>query len=347
MHPFEREITKKIFQEELIKEDEKVVLVAVSGGPDSVALLHVLLPLQIEKGILLVAAYINHGLRPVESEHEEHFVRSMCNELGISFESVQVDVREHAKQKKISLEHAARDLRYGALREIAAKHGASLIAVAHTSDDQAEEILIRLLRGSGMKGVSGMRNRSNDIIRPLLSLSKESLLHYLDDKNISFCIDSSNTDMRFVRNRVRHFLIPFLENTFDQGIRRALCKTADSLAQDEQLLEDLTGKALRDILVSQNSVELISESKIVLDRRKIIELPYALQRRVVESFLWQLNCKASYTHIMKIVEAAQTGKTGTEIHLSRGLRVGVQREFLEFLYPEGKSSWRGRLYKKE
>ena len=344
MHPLEREIIKKIFQDKLIKEGEHVILVAVSGGPDSVALLHVLLPLQVEKGISLVAAYINHGLRPVESVHEECFVRSMCKELCISFESVQVDVQEHSKQKKISLEHAARDLRYEALRTIDVKHKASLIAIAHTADDQAEEILIRLLRGSGMKGLSGMRNRSNDIIRPLLSLDKDSLLHYLDDKKISFCIDSSNTDMRFVRNRVRHSLIPFLEKSFEPGIRRALCKTADSLAEDEKLLDNLTDKSLNQVIMSSgHNGEQVNQG-IMVDRKKFAELPVSLQRRTIEKILWQLQCRAKYHHIVKILEAAGYGKTGTEIHLSHGLRVGVQREYLEFLYPQGQSSWRGKLY---
>jgi tRNA(Ile)-lysidine synthase len=331
----------------LIKDDEHVVVIGVSGGPDSVALLHILLHLQLEMGITLVAAYINHGLRPVESEVEEDFVRSMSKDLGVLYDSVQVNVREHAKQEKISLEHAARDLRYKALREIASKHEASLITVAHTADDQAEEILIRLLRGSGMKGLSGMRNRAGDIIRPMLSLDKDTILRYLDDKKISFCMDSSNTDMRFVRNRVRHKLIPFLEDTFDQGIRSSLCKTADSLAEDEKLLDDLTVKAVREVLVSSDIEVGQGGPRLVLDRKKLTELPIALQRRTIEQILWKLHCKASYTHIMKIVEAAGNGKTGTEIHLSRGLRVGVQRECLEFLYPQGQSSWRGRLYSRK
>lgn len=344
MHPLEREITGKIFQDKLIRNDEHIILVAVSGGPDSVALLHILFPLQRKKGLTLVAAYINHGLRPAESEQEESFVRSLCRDLCVPFENVQVDVRGYAGQKRISLEHAARDLRYKALREIAVRHKASLIAVAHTADDQAEEILIRLLRGSGMKGLSGMRNRSGDIIRPLLSLDKETLLHYLDDNKISFCIDSSNTDMRFVRNRVRHSLIPFLEKSFEPGIRRALCKTANSLAEDEKLLDYLTEKSLNQVLISTgHSCELV-EQAVRIDRNKFTELPVALQRRTIEKLLWQLQCRAKYHHIVKIIEAAGHGRTGTEIHLTQGLRVGVQREYLEFLYPMGHSSWRGKLY---
>jgi tRNA(Ile)-lysidine synthase len=346
MHHLEREITRNILHSRLINDDEHTIVVAVSGGPDSVALLHVLLPLRTEMGVSLVAAYINHGLRPAEAEQEESFVRSMCEDLGVSYDIARVNVREDAHRKKISLEHAARELRYQALREIAKKREASLIAVAHTADDQAEEILIRLLRGSGRKGVSGMQARSRDIIRPLLSVGKDALLRYLGEKNIPYCLDSSNNDMRFMRNRVRHKLIPFLEENFDRGIRASLCKTADSLAEDEQLLEELTAGALREVLVASDFEGGPPGPGILLDREKFARLSGALKRRTVEQLLWRLHCPASYSHIMRIIDAAATGKTGSEIHLSRGLRVGVQRNRLEFLYPRGQTSWRGRLYAK-
>lgn len=346
MHPLERDITKNIIHNRLLNDDEHVVVVAVSGGPDSVALLHLMLPLRSEMGLSLAAAYINHGLRPAEAEQEESLVRSMCERLGVSFDTASVDVRAHARQEKMSLEHAARELRYKTLRQIAIHRNASLIAVAHTADDQAEEILLRLLRGSGRKGLSGMWNRSSGIIRPLLSVGKDTLLRYLNEKHIPYCLDSSNDDMRFARNRVRHKLIPFLEENFDRGIRSSLRKTADSLADDEKLLEELTAKALGEVLVTPAFEKEREGGRIVLDRARFAALPVALRRRTIEQLLWQLHCPASYSHIMRIVEAAETCTTGSEIHLSRGLRVGVQREWLEFLYPRGQSSWRGRLYEK-
>jgi len=344
MHPLEREIFAEIIRRELIGDDEKIIVVAVSGGPDSVALLHLLLPLQREMGVTLVAAYIDHGLRPAEAEKEEVFVRDLCAGTGISFAGEKILAREYSRQKKISLEHAARELRYEALRKIAGEHGASLIAVGHTADDQAEEILIRLLRGSARKGLSGMRYRAGDIIRPLLSVDKGRILRYLEEKNSTYCIDSSNADMRFVRNRVRHLLLPFLENHFDSGIRGSLRKTAETLAEDESLLEELTASALGDVLRFGEREDGCATGRVLLDRKKFAELSPALKRRTVEHLLWQLGCRASYQHITRIVEAAEHGRTGTEIHLSRGLRVGVQRRYLEFFYPQGRSAWRGKLY---
>lgn len=344
MHPLEREICIKVFRDKLIREGEQGILVAVSGGPDSVALLHVLQPLRREKGISLAASYIDHGLRPAEAEPEERFVRALCGELGVLFESARVDVRAHAGKNRISLEHAARDLRYEALRTIAGKHHASLIAVAHTADDQAEEVLIRLLRGSGMKGLSGMLARSGDIIRPLLSVDKDTILRYLEDKKQTWRLDSSNADETFVRNRVRHSLIPFLEESFEPGVRAALRKVADSLAQDEKLLDDLAAESFRQVVEEAGGDGEALPEKLVVDRKKFVVLPVALRRRVVEKLLWRLRCPARYDHIVKVVEAAETGRTGSEIHLGGGLRVGVQREFLEFLYPLGRMPWRGKLY---
>lgn len=344
MHALESAITKKIVQDQLVRTSEHTIVVGVSGGPDSVALLHLLLPLKTELGVSLVAAYIDHGLRPQEADEEKRFVNIMCENIGIACDTIKVNVRDHAKQEKQSLEHAARELRYSALRKLKEEHKASLVAVAHTADDQAEEILIRLLRGSGRKGLSGMEARSNDIIRPLLSVEKETLLEYLKEKNIKYCVDSSNSDMRFLRNRVRHRLIPYLEENFDKGIRRALCKTADSLAEDENLLQDLTELALAQVLILPDNIGKNDAPVFRLDRIKFTELSVALQRRVVEKLLWKLESKAKYSHILQIVHAAHTGTTNTEIHLSRGLRVGVQREYLEFLYPKGHAPWRGKLY---
>ncbi len=347
MHPLEREISETVIRNQLIRDDERVIIVAVSGGPDSVALLHLLLPLKQDLGIFLIAAYVDHGLRPHETDDEKRLIYSLCEKLDVKYETLQVHVQGHAKKNKQSLEHAARELRYKALRTLKEKHNASLIAVAHNADDQAEEILIRLIRGSGRKGLSGMQDRSGDIIRPLLTVEKKRLLEYLEEKGIQYCIDSSNLDLGFLRNRIRYRLIPYLEKNFDKGIRRALCKTADSLKEDERLLEELTEISFKQVVGAFNKQGGRDIPLCTLHRQKFVALSRALQRRVVEKLLWKLECEAQYSHILQVVEAARNGTTGKELHLSRGLRVGVQREYLEFLYPKGHSPWRGKLYNEE
>ena len=189
-----------------------------------------------------------------------------------------------------------------------------------------------------------MMHRSGDIVRPLLSTEKGKILQYLKEKEIPYCEDSSNCDMRFLRNRIRHKLLPYLEKNFDKGVRSALCKSAETLAEDEKVLEDMTENALEHVLISQSNETDSRNPLYMLNRNKIVELPPAIQRRVIEKILWKLGSEARYSHILQVIKAAQKGAAGSEIHLSKGLRVGVQPEYLEFLYPKGKSSWRGKLY---
>ncbi|WYD79773.1 MAG: tRNA lysidine(34) synthetase TilS [Candidatus Electrothrix gigas] len=326
------------------------IVAAVSGGPDSMALLHLLAD-ACNRGKLaleLTAVWVDHGLRPQETPAEEQTVQAATEQLGIPCIKHRVDVTSWSKEQKISLEHAARDLRYAALRNTAREVGAACIAVAHTADDQAEEILLRVLRGSGRQGVAGMQMRTRDLIRPLLNIDKSELLAWLTEQQIPFCLDSSNQDLRFLRNRVRHQLLPFLQEHFEQGIKKSLRKTADSLAVDEDLLAQFTAEA------EQNTVKEVSAEAnstgtgtLQLVRHPFCKLHPALQRRVVERLLWKIGGRAGYDHILLVIQAADSGRTNSELHLGQGLRVGVFRDRLEFSYPAGKKAWQGRLFQAE
>lgn len=344
LHSLEQLTLNRIRGDRLLGPGDSVLVVGVSGGPDSVALLHVLAGLRRELGISLVAVHVVHGLRPLESEAEVNLVRALAQQVGTGCEIVSVPVREHARASKLSLEHAARELRYEALRRVAAACGAGVIAVAHTADDQVEEILIRLLRGGGRMALSGMRTRRADLIRPFLHIEKTRILEYLRDKSIRYSDDSTNADLRYLRNRVRHRLLPYLEEHFDRGVRQALRKTADCLAEDESLLAALTDQAIPEVVSQSGPGEKGAPIRLELKRAALVGKPMALQRRIIEKLLWQVGGRASYPHILKVLDAARNGKTGSELHLSGGLRLGVQREYLELLFPEGPGPWRGRLY---
>ena len=324
------------------------IIIAVSGGPDSMALLHLLADARKRLELSLTLVWVDHSLRPEETPIEEQTVLAAAEKLQINCVRHRVDAASYASEQGISLEHAARDLRYAALRATAREVGAEYIAVAHTADDQAEEILLRLLRGSGREGVSGMRMRSRDLIRPLLNIDKKDLLAWLTVQKIPFCFDSSNDDMRFLRNRVRHQLLPFLEEHFEQGIKKSLRKTADSLAVDEDLLAALTAEAEQKTISALSPHEEPSEPakslKIQLLRTPFCVLHPALQRRVVERLLWRIGGQAGYDHILLVIKAAESGRTNSELHLGCGLRVGVFRDRLEFSYPMGLRAWRGRLF---
>ena len=321
------------------------VIIAVSGGPDSMALLHLLAEVQKRFELELTAVWVDHGLRPEETPKEGKTVLAAAEKLRLPCIRHQVDTAAYADQQGTSLEHAARDLRYAALRETARAREAEYIAVAHTADDQAEEILLRLLRGSGREGISGMRMRSRDLIRPLLNTEKKVLLAWLQEQAIPFCLDSSNEDMRFLRNRIRHQLLPFLEEHFAQGIRKSLRKSAENLAEDEDMLAALTADAADKTIRQVPPDEAGALPKTELLRAPFLALHPALQRRVVERLLWKTGGRAKYDHILLIIKAAKSGRTNSELHLGCGMRAGVFRDRLEFSYPMGKKAWRGRLFK--
>lgn len=301
------------------------------------ALLHLLAAARKSLRLELMVVWVDHGLRPLETPQERETVAAAAKKLDIPFLPRQAPVASYAAAQRLSIEHAARELRYAILREAARDCGAKLIAVGHTADDQAEELLLRLLRGSGRKGLAGMSMSNGDIIRPLLRFSKQDLLDWLEQHGIAFCYDSSNSERKFLRNRVRHELLPFLEEHFETGIRNALLKTADSLAVDEELLEELTDKAWNETVQEDNS------GLMKLLRQPFRNLRPALQRRVVEKLLWQLGSRADYEQILLLTEAALQGRNRSELHLSGGLRAGVFADSVEFSYPAGRRAWRGRL----
>jgi tRNA(Ile)-lysidine synthase len=306
------------------------------------ALLHILAALRPQCSLTLLAAYIDHGLRPRETPAEWTCVRTAAARLQVDSVMVAVDAAATAAAGGFSLEQAAREVRYHAFANLVRERGLDLVAVAHTADDQAEEVLLRLLRGSGRRALSGMRCRSGNLIRPLLGIRKAELISYLAEKKISFCHDSSNDDPRFLRNRIRHELLPLLEDRYDPGIRRALLKTAANLSEDEDLLENLLAHSWEETVVLDEPGKE-GQPVCYLKRDPFRALHPALQRRVIEKLLWAIGATARYEHIMAVLAASRDGRTGSELHLSRGLRVGVDREQLRFSYPQGQGPWRGRL----
>ena len=342
MHPVERTIYKWMNTSPLGQQDNTIVI-GCSGGPDSIALVHILHALSIKCHLRVIPVYVDHGLRPSEIPGERLLVQQTADKLGLDWEIVEVAAESEAKRNKKSLEHAARDLRYAALRRLKAYYQAAYIAVGHNADDQVEEVLLRLLRGSSRKALSGMQQLENCILRPLLQLSKQTILSYLADQQIPFCHDSSNDDYSFLRNRIRHELLPLLEQKYDTGIRKALLKSAANLAEDEDLLEGQVQQMWESVEVSQGDPSSLDSLELSVNRQLVNQYHPALQRRLFERILWNIGSPARYEHILAITRAVSQGRSGTELHLSKGLRVTVSRDLIQFSYPRGRVAWRGSL----
>ncbi len=319
------------------------VIVAVSGGPDSVALLHILGT--AFSLIRFIAVYVDHGLRPHETGAEIALVEELARRIHAGFERIAIDVKTTAQQNGASIEETARTLRYQGLEAIRRQYRATAIAVAHTADDQAEELLIRLIRGCGRKGLSGMRLRNGRIIRPLLHATKETLLHYLQAEHIPFCIDGSNLERTYLRNRVRLDLLPYLQDHFNASIRQTLLQTAQILQDEEALLEEMVDKAWQETVIILDAQPVTAGTPpwtMELDTQLFCRHHNAIQRRILEKCCWQMEARPQFRQIELLLNLIHNRRTGAEIHLNQGLRARKTKKTVIFGYPAGKCSYRGR-----
>lgn len=260
--------TKNYLKEHRLIEPGDLVLVAVSAGRDSMTLAHLLLQLRRELGFELAIANFNHHLRD-EADEEAQFVAEFARIHGVPSCLGGADIASLAAGANI--QETARRERYAFLRTVAAKLGAQKIAVAHHADDQAETVLLHLLRGSGLSGLAGMSPSNNKIIRPLLFAAREDICDYVAENKIEYREDSSNASTKYLRNKIRLELIPLLRD-YNPNIRESLIATADICRADDQVLEDLAENALAEIWINDSNA---------LSSREFAELPVALQRRVI------------------------------------------------------------------
>ena len=280
------------------------VLVALSGGADSVALLHLLRELERDGRLVLAgAAHLNHLLRGADADEDEAFCAALAARLNLPFVSERIDVGELARRQKRSVEDAARIARYAFLERAAERLGADVIAVAQTRDDQAETFLLRLLRGSGTRGLGGIRPRAGRVIRPLLDTSRSELRQYLAERADSFREDASNSDVAILRNRVRHEVIPLLQSRFSPAITDVLARDAALAQQDEDFLRQEAIERARQIVLTSDSE---SDEGLQIDARALKKTPRALSSRVAHDVLCHLagSRPVSFDHVQQLLALA-------------------------------------------
>lgn len=245
------------------------VLVALSGGSDSVALFLSFLELQEENRVRkLTAAHFNHCLRGSESDGDLSFCEDLCRLHGVELRTASEDVSAYAKAEKIGIEEAARNCRYRFLCNVKAATDADCIALAHHADDQMETVLMHLIRGSGLKGLGGMQKRNGDFVRPFLGVTKKEILLYLERKGQTYRTDSSNSELCFERNRIRKELLPLLESLRPDMAKRVAVMT-EGLQRDEACLQQLADNARKRAEAPGGELDcelLLSEPEPVRDR---------------------------------------------------------------------------------
>lgn len=312
---------------------QHAVLVGLSGGIDSVVLLHALRSAARQGRIgALTAAHLHHGLRGAAADADEEFCRRLCGEWEIPFCSERADVRAEADSRRLSMETAARELRYDFLRRAARRFGADCIAVAHHMDDQAETVLLHLIRGSGLAGLAGMRPRNGDIVRPLLRTQRREIEAYAAENKLAYCTDETNASDVMLRNRVRHTLLPALK-TLNPRVVERLSSTADLLAADEDCLQALASAAAK---------AAMREGEDGMDRAALRSLEPSVRTRVLRQQLLLAQQGDVERRDIDRVDALLFQQAGTQIELrggkaawvdSRLLHVGVPPKIRTFSIP--------------
>ena len=308
------------------------IVVGLSGGADSVALTDALAALRRRRGLRLVAAHLDHGLRPGSAE-DAAFCAGLCRSLDVPLRSGRADVRARAAREKGGIEQAARRERFAFLRRVAAEEGAAAIAVAHTRDDQAETLLLRLLRGAGATGLAGMRPRSGDVVRPLLAVSRQEVLDYLRERGLAWQEDPSNLDPAHRRNRVRHELLPYLEARFNPRVRAALARTAALLA-DEAAHVRAEAEALLDGIAREE------DGAVVLRRAPLAGAPKALARAALRQALARAGGlgQVGADHVERLLRlACAKAPSGRRLPLPGGREARFTRDEVRIERPPGKS----------
>jgi len=286
--------------------------VAVSGGPDSVLLLHFMRDSALEWGTTLAAVHFNHHLRGAESDADERFVRNLADSLGLACFCGQAEVARVAHEKRRNLEATARDLRYRFFFSLVDQGRLDRVVTAHTANDQAETVLMRLLRGAGTRGLSGIyRLLEGKVARPFLDLTRAEIMREIEARKLEYRLDSTNLDSRLRRNKIRRELLPLLEREFNPAIIPHLKDHADRARDEEAFLEQQARERSRPWRLREGVEEKISV-------RALQGFAPAVQRRVLRQMLQSI-CPtlrgAAYTHIEELLRFATGAQSGRSVLL--------------------------------
>lgn len=313
-----KKVTESISKHGLLDSGDTVV-VAVSGGPDSVALLRLLADIAAGFRLRLVAAHFNHALRGEESDRDAGFVAELAASWGLPFETERADIRA-AESLNACPEDAARISRYAFLAEVARRHGAARIALGHHLQDQSETIIMNLLRGTGVEGLRGMVPiREGMFIRPLLGVTRGEILDFLKRRGLGFRTDSSNLSNAFQRNRIRNQLIPELKRDYNPRLDEQLGRLGEIVRLEDDFMNSLAMEKLAEWGVAPDGGEM------QVGIEKLAVLHEALQRRIVKAILESLSPQRNgigYNHVLSVINLCRYGSPHGRLALPFGIKAG-------------------------
>ena len=299
-----KKIQNSIFENSLFARKAKIVL-GISGGPDSSALLDIFSKLKPKCDLELIIAHVNYNLRGIDSKKDKEFVEKLAKKYNLPLKILNLEIQE-----KNNLEEKLRDIRYAFFEKVRSENKFDLVAVGHNLDDQAETLLMRLIRGSGMNGLSAMQFKNNTIIRPLLNITRKEIILYLKTEKLKYRTDKTNAQSIFLRNKLRNKLIPLIEREYNPQIKQALANTATSLAEDYAVIEQATLQAW-----NKNGG---------LEVKKILKLPVAIQKRILEKIIReksQNDRPINFSQITEMIKALSSTKGKNQVIISKDLKM--------------------------
>lgn len=316
------------WQKKIALPPNSTVISACSGGIDSLALLDMLWQLRTKLQIEVVAAHYEHGIRGEDSLGDAAFVKEFCRQRGIIYYQGAGNVPQEASERNESLETAARRMRYGFLyglrqKLLAKPRECVYIATAHHGDDQAETVLMHLLRGSGIRGLGGIRSRQDCLIRPLLFTRKSKLTDYCQTRELSPRHDSSNDELEFLRNRIRLELLPTLEQAYNPSLIEGLCHLAELASEDEDFIQAQVQKVWDELIEAK-------ENCCRGDCQQLLRQPRAILGRLLQRMVGNVSQgkQLSYLQLEDVRRLLNVGRTGSRLDLPYGLQAEISYNFI-------------------
>ena len=338
-------VTRYIRRHKLLNPGDRVG-VAVSGGADSVALLRLIMELRTELGVVLSVVHFNHKLRGLEADADEQFVADLASRNKLEFHRESGDVAAYSAAKRLSLETAGRKMRYGFFNQLLAEGRVNRVVTAHTLDDQAETVLLRVVRGAGTRGLAGIypqlsvsssqfsvdrqssvagRQVCGSIIRPLLRVRRKELEAYLFAEGQRWREDSSNRDLRHARNRVRHGILPRLERNLNPAVREILAETAEIARAEEEYWSAEVGRILQ-----ASAGHRPRDPGATVGLENFVGLPLALQRRLVRASAENFGLRLEFRHVEEILDLISNGRCPGKAALPDGWMASIDKGELKF-----------------
>ena len=319
-------VKNNIVENSLVKKGDKIV-VAVSGGPDSMCLLDTLYRLKDELEFSILVAHVNHGIR-IESDLEKEYVEKYCKERNIPFFYLKVDVPKLSKEKKISEETCGRMVRYDFFEKVRQENNADLIAVAHNLNDNIETILLNQIRGCGLKGLIGMDFKFNNIIRPLLTIEKKDILVYNNELELHPCFDKTNEEDIYLRNKIRLQLIPYLKE-LNHNFVTNISRMRNILKEDNDFIEEYTNIVFDKVIIK------IDNSKIVFDFSKFMNEHKSIQKRIIRKIIEKKISNLDgieNIHVLDIIKLLNNNIKGKKYIIGNKFTIEIIKKNIAIIY---------------